>query len=216
MSDLDWNVPGRQWNQQGCHAHLDADTIHFAVGEHDFYMGRTEFSEYYAQTLASLLANGPSLEIVATIDSAFLAQVTHDLGAPQWWLRIAQTDMELIYAARNGELGRAERALAAGASVEACDAKGRTALGSACDVGASAVALLLLENGADPNRRFGPDRRTPLQCAAASCSSDVVRALLSRGAEIEARDRRDRTALQCARDANREVLLDAGADPARG
>ncbi len=89
-----------------------------------------------------------------------------------------------------------------------------TALHHALESGADAVARLLLDRGADPNRRNGyGDYPLHLTSEAA-----LVERLLAAGAEVNARDRRGRTALHRSCAAHRRdlaviaALLRGGAD----
>ena len=76
--------------------------------------------------------------------------------------------------------------------------------------------LAALEAGADPNER-GHEERTPLMHAAKANDRVAIRLLLKWGANVDATDAQERTALLDAPDlSTKRLLLDAGADPDRG
>ena len=99
----------------------------------------------------------------------------------------AQTtpDIDLIDAAKLGELARAKDLLSSNAGVNAADARGYTPLMWASAGGHTELVRHLLENGAAPDRRAA-DGTTALMLAAANGSTDVVRVLLSRGVNVAA------------------------------
>lgn len=55
-----------------------------------------------------------------------------------------------------------------------------------------AVVALLLQRGADVNAQSGPGRLTPLHLAARRGTVSITEALLDAGAEIEAKDAKER------------------------
>jgi ankyrin repeat protein len=97
---------------------------------------------------------------------------------------------ELIAAAKKANLKAIQAAVAAGASLEARDAQGRTALLALCHSGsgraklsntATNAALLLIELGANV-RATDSDKATPLHWAASSHAVRVIDALAEQGA----------------------------------
>jgi ankyrin repeat protein len=97
---------------------------------------------------------------------------------------------ELIAAVKKGSLKAIQAALTAGASLEARDAEGRTALLALCWKGsgrarlsntATNAALLLIERGANV-RATDDDKATALHWAASSHAVRVNDALAARGA----------------------------------
>jgi ankyrin repeat protein len=94
---------------------------------------------------------------------------------------------DILLAAKAGDLGKVEAALAAGASVNAQDADGLTPLMLAAIYGHDNVAGLLLDRTANLNART-PIGASPLTLAAQNGNLDVVKLLLWRGADVNSRD----------------------------
>lgn len=95
---------------------------------------------------------------------------------------------------------------------------GDTALGAACFYGQEAAALFLINEapGCDLNARGGPRRQTPLMLAAMRGLLGVVKALVGKGARVDAVDRDYHTALSSAISSREEeialyLLEEAGA-----
>ncbi|WP_228993194.1 ankyrin repeat domain-containing protein [Streptomyces sp. DH8] len=110
------------------------------------------------------------------------------------------------------------RALRAGASAEASDEEGTTALYLASVQDLPGTVRLLLAAGADPDRASGPEAGDlPLCGAACGGHTEVVRALLSAGARPDLREQFGFTALRWAvglgHASTVEALLAGGADP---
>src|SRR5262245_20306422 len=118
----------------------------------------------------------------------------------------------LMYAALYGDTVSARLLLDLDADPNASNDAGATALLWAVDD--LEITRMLLERGADPNARSA-DGRSPLVLAAARAGAvDVVRALLDRGAKLDAQ------ALAQAADAgdaaSMRLLIERGADPGMG
>ena len=123
----------------------------------------------------------------------------------------------LFDALRDGE-NAVVRALRAGASAEACDDDGTTALYLASVDNWPAAVRLLLVAGADPDRASGPEAGDlPLCGAACGGHTEVVEALLAAGARPDLREQFGFTALRWAvglgHAETAEALLAGGADP---
>jgi len=107
----------------------------------------------------------------------------------------------LLEAASSGESTTVRLLLDRGARVEAKDERGRTALHIAMEsdrvTNRPGTIRALLDHGADPNGR-GPHGRTPLMEAVHYERARVIELLVSRGADLEARDAGGRTALDIA------------------
>lgn len=93
------------------------------------------------------------------------------------------SDEQLISCVKDGDAGCVARSLAAGASANAVDKDGVTALSFAAEGKSTAVAKLLLRAGADVNKA-GPDHASPLCRAALFGLEEITETLLGAGAKI--------------------------------
>ena len=103
-----------------------------------------------------------------------------------------------------------------GADVNATNRNDETALTVACRVGNINAINVLLNTGADPNNADSAGR-TPIHHAiTGGCSKEVIQVLIDHGADVNARDIKNATALwnACSKgnDDVINVLLNAGAD----
>lgn len=110
---------------------------------------------------------------------------------------MAALDHNLITAASIGDVDLVNRLLQAGASAQATDDRGRTALLAAVYNRRGDVARVLIQAGADVNRKDG-EANSPFLLAAATNQIDVVRLTLAHGADLNSTDRYDGTALIAA------------------
>ena len=129
--------------------------------------------------------------------------------------RIASTP--LADAAQRGDLATVKKLIAQGASVNAAQGDGMTALHWAADRGDSALATVLLRAKANIRATTRIGSYTPLHIAARTGNPAVVRALLVAGSDVKATTTSGATALHFAAAAgNPDVvaaLLGKGADP---
>jgi len=107
-------------------------------------------------------------------------------------------DADIITAAQDGNLGRVKVLLAGGASVDAVNDKGGTALMVATQHGHQDVVQALLNKGAAINA-CDPDGESALSIASQRGHSEVVNMLLARGAEVDLADRDGWTPLSVSR-----------------
>lgn len=120
-----------------------------------------------------------------------------------------------LTAAAAGETRLLTALLEAGVAVDARSRQGESALGAAAAAGRIDVAGLLIARGANIENRTLITRQTPLTEAAQMNRTDMVRFLLDRGADPDARDVMERTPLDWAiRNGNLDIvaMLDARAD----
>ena len=94
----------------------------------------------------------------------------------------------ILFAARNGDLESAKRLMAAGADVNDAAPDGTSLLAFAAHSGHGSFAAYLLEHGADPNAEASG--YSALHAAVLRGDTDLVRALLARGANPNARLKR--------------------------
>jgi len=103
-----------------------------------------------------------------------------------------------------------------GADPNAVSNQKLTALGVAAQYGKYKAALTLIEVGADPGRPVGDGGYTPLMLASANDAQPLARALLAKGADVNAKNSGGVTALMMAAANGRaemiELLMRAGAN----
>ena len=108
-------------------------------------------------------------------------------------------NITLFEAAINGDLDATKQHIAAGTNLDKQDPNPTgskdTALGMAAAFGHSAVAIALINAGADLNKR-NKDGNTPLHSAAFLCHTKIVQALVTKGADKGARNNDGSTALE--------------------
>jgi len=95
-------------------------------------------------------------------------------------------DTPLLMAIRWEDLELVKLLVLWGATVDACNRKGTTALASASDTGYTDMVEFLIECGADVNAKQIDDHFTPLLYACQSGRLETARLLLDRGALVDA------------------------------
>jgi ankyrin repeat protein len=129
-------------------------------------------------------------------------------AAPSPALTVAPAVPPIFEIVQAGDLDRLNDALRADPTVANAEApSGMTPLGAALNRKNVAAVRALLENGADPNKPFGPLRMHPLQGAAQRGLPDAVDLLLARNADPRAKDGNGGTALH-------EAVIDGSVDMA--
>ena len=101
----------------------------------------------------------------------------------------------LFYAEKDSEM---QWVLTVGPGLEERDSRGFTALRAFVQRGDLETVQSLLDAGANINAQWGQDNNTPIFEAAKGRSMEMLELLLTRGADIEARDTQDRTVLSQA------------------
>jgi len=89
----------------------------------------------------------------------------------------------------------------------ATNGSGYNALTGAVTSGHTEIVKWLLENGANPNYRYGPGY-TPLLAAAANGHLEIVKLLLAHGAELRATSNDGKSALALAKERDHSVVAD--------
>lgn len=106
--------------------------------------------------------------------------------------------------------------LSNGAEIDIATDDGQTALGIACNYLYEDCIKLLVKNGANPNKRINYAIQTPLMYVSKKGSVEMVKLLLSAGADVNAIDARNTTALMEAiygrQLDNFKLLYEHGAD----
>jgi len=94
-----------------------------------------------------------------------------------------------------GDIKRIKTLIDQGASVNEIVSNGMTALHYAVERGKTAIVKLLIEKGADVNRRKEEWLTTPLMTGAESGRTEIVKALIEAGADVNLEDKHGITAL---------------------
>jgi mannose-6-phosphate isomerase-like protein (cupin superfamily) len=120
-------------------------------------------------------------------------------------------------AAETGDIDQVKQAIAEGADVNQADYASRLPLYLAASKGHAAIAVLLIEKGADVSMEYPLLRWRPLHAAAYAGHLDVVEILIEHGADVNAASRvTAKTPLHTAAEGGRlpivELLIAKGAD----
>lgn len=171
---------------------------------------------FFAVGVSWPTADDASEAFYSAIRSNDLAQLKTLLGqSADVNTRDGRGETPLMYAASVGSLDAMKLLLEKGADVNAQNQFGSTALiWSATDLG---KVELLLEHGANPNLASKRGRTALLVAAMSDRSAPIVRLLIDKGADVQAKDFLKTTALKAATFGNDtetvRLLLDAGLDP---
>lgn len=122
----------------------------------------------------------------------------------------------LHYAACFNHVNAVQLLLVKGADIDVFDSKGWTALGLAVVDGHVAATLALLAAGADVSLQYSSDKTPLTHVAAEDGNVEILRALIDHGADVDAVDDHQRTALHHAAKYNKanaiHALVEAGAN----
>lgn len=141
---------------------------------------------------------GTALHRAAVGDNAESARILIAHGADVEAVSEQQDSRPLHLAADAGSIKVLALLVQAGADIEATDGLDRRPLGRAAAAGQTEAVEALLNSGAGIEARGGQSHRTPLIEAAYNGRLDVARFLVQRGADVNARDDRGKSALWMA------------------
>jgi uncharacterized protein len=148
-----------------------------------------------------LLAHGAHLEFHEAVAAGQLERVEHFVEKDADLARAYSPDgfPVVALAAAFGHFAIVKYLFEKGADLTAAatNGTGYNALTGAVASGREEIGIWLLENGADPNYRYGPGY-TPLLTAAANGHLNIVKDLLVHGADIHAKANDGKTALSIA------------------
>ncbi|HVT32652.1 MAG TPA: ankyrin repeat domain-containing protein, partial [Rhodanobacteraceae bacterium] len=124
----------------------------------------------------------------------------------------------LMYAAWTDDADLSKKLIEHGAKLDLTrDADSRTALSIAAQNGKKNAGAVLIDAGADVNHHVGQGSYTPLMLATTAGTADLVKQMIGKHADVNAKNAGGLTALMIAAAANRPdiatLLIDAGADP---
>jgi quinoprotein dehydrogenase-associated probable ABC transporter substrate-binding protein len=124
----------------------------------------------------------------------------------------------LMYAAWTDDADLSKKLIEHGAKLDLTrDADSRTALSIAAQNAKKNAGAVLIDAGADVNHHVGQGSYTPLMLATTAGTVDLVRQMIGKHADVNAKNAGGLTALMIAAAANRPdiatLLIDAGADP---
>ena len=126
-------------------------------------------------------------------------------------ISLLEIDEELIVsftdAALNGYVSKVNTILDAGAPFDIVDRIGNTVFNRAAEINRTDVTKLLLNRGADVNKRSGFDQHRALHSPAFYNNTDVIEVPLKHGSSTHLKDRHGRTPIDNARRRNNEVAL---------
>jgi hypothetical protein len=126
---------------------------------------------------------------------------------------------ELRAAALNNDLALVTAAIAAGANVETVGADGLSVLYNAAGAGDVEVVDVLLQSGANPEAACPRTQFRPLHAAAQRGHAAVIRRLLAAGADVNAQNKRGKTARAVAVQKKRDdvvAIFDAAVELSNG
>jgi ankyrin repeat protein len=143
------------------------------------------------------------------------ARLRRQMGAVEALASLGARLDDLADAVNAGDVARVVELIAQGADVNALDLFG-TPLHHAAAKGRTAIAVILIDRGADLEAAGEPEGAHPLHTAALNGMENVAQLLIDRGARVDARDAAGRTPLMIAANFAKpgmaRLLLAYGAD----
>lgn len=161
---------------------------------------------------------GTAREFSSRNGDILLARVlaTKGAGLPSGWTEKREKEIQLVGAARAGNLAGLDMLLGEGVMPNAEDTDGKHALVAACSSRYFDIAQRLLDAGADPDL-FAQKEESPMVCAARAAQSSLVASLLAKGAAPDRLDGQGQFSLRAAAHEGAtkvvELLLSRGASP---
>ncbi len=142
------------------------------------------------------------------------AAASHAELSPEDWAALGAADALQLDHGPEGRLAVGLSLVAAGATIDARDAEGRSPLHKAIDSGSAAFAQMMIEKGADIDAQDA-DGWAPLHYAAGAGQKEVAAALLAKQARVDLAARNGRSPLQiaalCGAGEVADLLIEAGA-----
>jgi ankyrin repeat protein len=153
----------------------------------------------HAGIVRLLIARGADVRARSRVARAFVNRANpNDITAAAVGEVSVSGGTPVLLAARRGDVQTAELLLAAGASVDDLMADGTSALTVAVHSGHTAMAIFLLNRGANPN--VIGSGYSAMHAAVLRGDLEVVRALLSKGALVNSRVRNGTTTTRASRE----------------
>ena len=172
--------------------------------------------EGHAETVKALLASGADVHVRSSSWTANVVFAGHNLVLGQRWVDMDLPQERLggysplLFAARRGDVATAAAMIAGGANVDDTAANGASALVVAAHSGHGKLAAFLLDKGADPN--LDGAGYTALHAAILRRDVDLVKALVTHGADPNARLKRAHPAGRSSNDYALTIAM-VGATP---
>ena len=152
-----------------------------------------------------LIRNSPALLLVSGTGRVDIAQLLLDSGADvnlgggqSNWHDVSNGETPLMRASASSYFELVKLYLDRGANVRARNAEGEYALCMAAEFGTCEIVDLLLSKGALVTDRSGIWMKTALIYACNNCQDEIVKLLVQRGSEVNARDSQGSTVLMHA------------------
>jgi ankyrin repeat protein len=170
------------------------------------------------KVISVLAAEGAEIDLTDNdgVTALQYARLRRQMGAVEALASLGARIDDLTDAVDAGDVARVVELIAQGADVNAPDLFGAP-LHHAAAKGRTAIAVILIDRGANLEAAGDPDGAHPLHTAALNGEEDVAQLLIDRGAKIDALDAAGRTPMMVAAGFRNpgmaRLLLAQGADP---